>query len=138
MPNIPVQTARNGRSHATAKPQYAHLLAGFSRVVIGSNAEHFEGCLRHHEQGRPFTHGDLAAEASGSTHRGLRAEALFDERREVPLDPLKELMGEKEMQAKDLRPVFGSKGITSEVPNGKRGISREMAKKPGELFHVPP
>src|ERR1700691_864745 len=40
MPNIAVKTARNGRNHATAKPQYARLLAGFSPVVIESNAEH--------------------------------------------------------------------------------------------------
>jgi HTH-type transcriptional regulator/antitoxin HigA len=42
------------------------------------------------------------------------------------------------MQAKDLWPVFGSKGITSEVLNGKRGISKEMARKLGEVFHVSP
>jgi len=35
-------------------------------------------------------------------------------------------------------PFFGSKGITSEVLNGKRGISKEMARKLGEIFHVPP
>ncbi len=32
-----------------------------------------------------------------------------------PIDSLKELMRERTMQAKDLWPVFGSKGITSEV-----------------------
>jgi HTH-type transcriptional regulator/antitoxin HigA len=55
-----------------------------------------------------------------------------------PLDVLKELMRAKEMQPKDLWPVFGSKGIASEVLNGKRGISREMARKLSELFHVSP
>ena len=55
-----------------------------------------------------------------------------------PLDTLKELMRAREMQAKDLWSVFGSKGITSEVLNGKRGISREMAKKLAETFHVSP
>jgi HTH-type transcriptional regulator/antitoxin HigA len=53
-----------------------------------------------------------------------------------PLDTLKELMRARDMQAKDLWPVFGSKGITSEVLNGKRGISKEMARKLGEIFHV--
>ena len=51
---------------------------------------------------------------------------------------LKELMRAREMQAKDLWPVFGSKGIASEVLNGKRAISREAAKKLGETFHVSP
>jgi HTH-type transcriptional regulator/antitoxin HigA len=42
------------------------------------------------------------------------------------------------MHAKDLGPVLGSKGITSEVLNGKRGISKEMARKLGETLHVSP
>ena len=56
----------------------------------------------------------------------------------APVETLKELMRAREMQAKDLWPVFGSKGITSEVLNGKRGISNEMARKLGEVFHVSP
>jgi len=55
-----------------------------------------------------------------------------------PLDALKELMRAREMQPKDLWLVFGSKGITSEVLNGKRSISKEMAKKLGDVFHVSP
>ncbi len=55
-----------------------------------------------------------------------------------PLDSLKELMRVRGIQAKDLWPVFGSKGITSEVLNGKRGISNEMARKLGEMFSVSP
>jgi HTH-type transcriptional regulator/antitoxin HigA len=55
-----------------------------------------------------------------------------------PLESLKELMRARDMQAKDLWPVFCSKGITSEVLNGKRGISNEMARKLGELFSVSP
>jgi HTH-type transcriptional regulator/antitoxin HigA len=55
-----------------------------------------------------------------------------------PLDSLKELMRARGVQAKDLWPVFGSKGITSEVLNGKRGISNEMARKLGALFSVSP
>jgi HTH-type transcriptional regulator/antitoxin HigA len=55
-----------------------------------------------------------------------------------PIEVLRELMRAREMQAKDLWPIFGSKGITSEVLNGKRGISREMARKLGEIFHVSP
>jgi HTH-type transcriptional regulator / antitoxin HigA len=55
-----------------------------------------------------------------------------------PRDTLRELMREREMQPKDLWSVLGSKGITSEVLNGKRGISKEMARKLGETFHVSP
>jgi HTH-type transcriptional regulator/antitoxin HigA len=50
-----------------------------------------------------------------------------------PLETLKELM-----RARDLWRVIGSKGITSEVLNGKRRISTEMATKLGEMSHVSP
>jgi HTH-type transcriptional regulator / antitoxin HigA len=36
----------------------------------------------------------------------------------------------------DLLEVFGSRGIASEVANGKRAISKAQAKKLAELFHV--
>ncbi len=32
--------------------------------------------------------------------------------------------------------LFGSKGITSEVANGKRSISKAQAKKLAAFFHV--
>jgi HTH-type transcriptional regulator/antitoxin HigA len=41
------------------------------------------------------------------------------------------------MKPKDLWSVFGSKGITSEVLRGKRGISKEKAKILAATFHVP-
>jgi HTH-type transcriptional regulator / antitoxin HigA len=47
-------------------------------------------------------------------------------------------MRAREIQPKDLWPVFGSKGITSEVLNGKRGISNQMAAKLGAVFQVSP
>jgi len=138
MPKITVKTARNGRNHATARPQYARLLAGFSPVAIESGAEHARA-LR-------------AAAAIMDKKNRSPAETLllkllavliedYEQKRYSmgdarPLDTLKELMREREMQPKDLWPVFGSKGITSKVLNGKRGISKEMARKLGDVFHV--
>jgi HTH-type transcriptional regulator/antitoxin HigA len=140
MPNIAVKTARNGKTHATAKPQYARLLAGFSPVVIESSTEHARA-LR-------------AAAALMNKERRSNAETSllkllavliedYEQKRYAmgdasPLDALKELMRAREMQPKDLWLVFGSKGITSEVLNGKRSISKEMAKKLGDVFHVSP
>lgn len=37
---------------------------------------------------------------------------------------------------RDLLPIFGTRGRVSEVLNGKRGISKEQAKKLAELFKV--
>jgi HTH-type transcriptional regulator / antitoxin HigA len=54
----------------------------------------------------------------------------------APADVLRELMRARGMRPKDLWPLFGSKGITSEVLRGKRGISKERAKALAEMFCV--
>lgn len=56
----------------------------------------------------------------------------------TPHEILKELMLARDLKQKDLVEVFGSKGITSEVLNGKRSISKNQAKALGEFFHVSP
>ena len=53
-----------------------------------------------------------------------------------PQQTLQHLMEARGLKQKDLRKVFGSKGITSEVFHGKRSISKAQAKKLAEFFHV--
>ena len=53
-----------------------------------------------------------------------------------PLEVLKELMAANGLKQADLVPIFGSKGITSEVLSGKRGISKEKAKALADYFHI--
>lgn len=53
-----------------------------------------------------------------------------------PLENLTELMQMRDLKQKDLVPIFGSQGITSEVLSGKRTISKTQAKKLAEFFHV--
>ena len=55
----------------------------------------------------------------------------------TPNQVLRELLRARDMKPKDLWGVFGSKGITSEVLRGKRGISKEKAKVLSAMFHVP-
>ncbi len=55
-----------------------------------------------------------------------------------PIEVLRFLMDQHGVSAKDLWPIVGSKGITSEVLNSKRGISVTVAGKLGEFFHVEP
>ncbi|MDQ2841750.1 MAG: transcriptional regulator [Acidobacteriota bacterium] len=55
-----------------------------------------------------------------------------------PLEVLQFLMEQRAMGAKDMWPVIGSKGITSEILSGKRGISVATAGKLGGFFHVDP
>ena len=45
-------------------------------------------------------------------------------------------MEENGYKQSDLRHVFGSSGIASEVVNGKRSISKAQAKKLAEFFKV--
>ncbi|HYP50667.1 MAG TPA: hypothetical protein VEQ34_06975 [Pyrinomonadaceae bacterium] len=53
-----------------------------------------------------------------------------------PHEVLKYLMKENGYKQKDIVHIFGSSGITSEVVNGKRSISKAQAKKLAEFFGV--
>jgi HTH-type transcriptional regulator / antitoxin HigA len=53
-----------------------------------------------------------------------------------PHEVLKFFMEDRELKQKDLVHIFGSTGITSEVVNGKRSISKAQAKKLAEFFKV--
>lgn len=55
----------------------------------------------------------------------------------TPHEVLRELMVTQGVKQSDLLKVFGSKGIASEVVNGKRGISKAQAKALADFFHVP-
>jgi HTH-type transcriptional regulator / antitoxin HigA len=67
-------------------------------------------------------------------------ESYEDEHYPIPEVPpnkvLKFLIEEKKLKQKDLFHIFGSTGITSEVVNGKRSISKSQAKKLAEFFKV--
>ena len=55
----------------------------------------------------------------------------------TPDSRLRSLMEEHGLRQRDLLEVFGSRGLASEVVNGKRAISKAQAKKLSELFRVP-
>lgn len=55
-----------------------------------------------------------------------------------PQNILLHLMDARELKQSDLVGVIGSKGIVSEVINGKRSISKAQAKALGEFFHISP
>ncbi|MGB9181547.1 MAG: hypothetical protein WCB68_20125 [Pyrinomonadaceae bacterium] len=54
----------------------------------------------------------------------------------TPHEVLRELMAARGVRQSDLWKLFGSKGVASEVINGKRGISKAQAKALAEFFHV--
>jgi HTH-type transcriptional regulator / antitoxin HigA len=55
-----------------------------------------------------------------------------------PLEVLKHLMEAKDLIQENLVGVIGSRGVVSEVMNGKRSISKAQAKALGEFFSVEP
>ena len=54
----------------------------------------------------------------------------------TPRQVLQHLLEARDLTQKDLWGLFGSKGVTSEVLNGKRAISKAHAKKLAEFFRV--
>jgi HTH-type transcriptional regulator / antitoxin HigA len=56
----------------------------------------------------------------------------------TPRDVLLHLIEVRELKQADLVGVIGSKGVVSEVVNGKRAISKAQAKALGEFFNVNP
>ncbi len=55
----------------------------------------------------------------------------------TPLEVLQHLMESRDVKQTHLWEAFGSKGIASEVLNGKRGISKTHARALADYFHVP-
>jgi len=55
-----------------------------------------------------------------------------------PHEVIGHLMQEQGLRPRDLAPVVGSRGYASDLINGKREISKAMAKKLAEFFHVSP
>jgi len=55
-----------------------------------------------------------------------------------PHEVLQHLLEARGLRQADLLPLFGSRGYTSDIVNGKRGVSKEHAKKLGRFFHVSP
>ena len=140
MRNTTSNKANDGRSRAAVSAQYSKLLAEFAPVAVETEAENeralgFAAALMN----KP---GRSAAETALLKLLGVLIEDFEQKRYSMgesdPVEVLKELMRGRGMTAKDLWPIFGSKGITSEVLNGKRGISKEMARKLAEALHVPP
>jgi HTH-type transcriptional regulator/antitoxin HigA len=64
-------------------------------------------------------------------------EQYYHPRDATPLEVLQHLMESRDVKQTHLWEAFGSKGIASEVLNGKRGISKTHARALADYFHVP-
>jgi HTH-type transcriptional regulator/antitoxin HigA len=57
--------------------------------------------------------------------------------RVLPGDSLKALMEERGLKHKDIWPILGNKGATTEALRGRRSITKAQAKRLAEFFQVP-
>jgi HTH-type transcriptional regulator / antitoxin HigA len=55
-----------------------------------------------------------------------------------PVEVLRELMEARGMKLAGLAVLIGSKGVASEILNGKRGLSKTNIRRLAEHFHVSP
>lgn len=55
-----------------------------------------------------------------------------------PINVLRHLMEVRSLKQADLVKVIGSKGVVSEIVNGKRSISKSQARELGNFFNVSP
>lgn len=63
-------------------------------------------------------------------------EKFYKPEEATPLEVLLHLMDVRDLKQSDLLEIFGSRGIASEVINGKRGISKTQAKALAKFFGV--
>ena len=120
--------------------KYARLLSKALPAVIGDEAEY----NRLLTQTRDLMERD---EESLSAEEAKLLDLLIHlidqyEDKNYPIDPvhphamLQHLMEARSLTHKDVWPLFGSKGVASEVLNGKRSVSKAQAKKLAAFFHV--
>ncbi len=117
---------------------YANLLTQYRPKVIVSEAEN-DAVIA------------LAEELAHRDHKSPEEEAFLDllitliEKFEEehypipvssPLEMLKHLMDARSLKQEDLIGIVGSRGVVSEVVNGKRSISKAQAIALGKLFNI--
>ena len=55
----------------------------------------------------------------------------------APREALKALMEDRGLRHKDIAPIVGNKGLTTEILKGRRNISAALAKRLAAALHVP-
>jgi HTH-type transcriptional regulator/antitoxin HigA len=135
-----METMNAGRERDNKK--YARLLSHALPAPITTEAEyarqleHVEQLMKKGERGLSPEEGRLLELLTVLIER--YEEQRYPVDKVSPLEMLKHLMEVHDLTLKDVWPLFSSKGVTSEVLNGKRGISKAIAKKLGDYFHVSP
>lgn len=122
------------------KTKYAELLAKTLPRVIHNDkeaAEFTDALLELEEIERPSREEQELTELLTTLIEQYEADN-YPVRKSTPLELMHFLLDQRGLSAKDLWPLIGSKGITSEILSGKRGISVSIASKLGQFFNIDP
>jgi HTH-type transcriptional regulator/antitoxin HigA len=127
---------------ATIDPvRYAELLGKTLPKVIETEAE-YERFLETLEE-LDFAKRELSPEEDALSGLLARLIEEYEERRfpvpdAPPHEVLRFLMDQRGLRQADLVPVVGSSAQVSDMVSGNRGISKAMAKRLAQFFHVTP
>jgi len=121
------------------KEIYANLLAQYQPKVIETEEEN-EAAIALAEE---LEHRDRTPEEDALLKLLITLIEKFEDEHyqlggSTPQSVLLHLMEARDLKQEDLIGVIGSRGVVSEIVNGKRGISKAQAKALGEYFHVSP
>lgn len=122
--------------------RYGRLLAKFVPKVIETEAENeaalavAESLMKKGDDKRSHEEEALLELLVSLIEQFERAEYNIPEG--SPLGALEYLMESNGLKAIELAPIFGGRGRVSDVLAGRRGISKEQAKRLAERFHVSP
>jgi HTH-type transcriptional regulator/antitoxin HigA len=121
------------------KEVYADLLVKYQPKVIETESEN-EAALALAEE---LEHRDRTPEEDAFLDLLVALIEKFEDEHyqlnaSTPQSILSHLMEARDLKQEDLIGVIGSRGVVSEVVNGKRSISKSQAKALGEFFHVSP
>jgi len=146
--NAKTKTGAKGAQRRTSKGKaaifdrrkYAVLLSRAVPVIIASEAEYDQTIT---EINRLLRKGEAALSPEEDRLLDLLstlAENWEEAHHPIPESPshriLQHYMQIRGLRQTDLRPILGSRGVTSEIVNGKRSITKEQAKQLGALFGV--
>jgi HTH-type transcriptional regulator/antitoxin HigA len=125
---------------AFAPKKYGHLLVQTLPCAIKTDIEH-ERLLKIVAQLMEREEEELSPEEGSLLDLLVTLIECYEAERyprpaSLPHELLQHLMEARGLRQRDLLAIFGSRGLTSEVVNGKRQISKAQAKKLATFFHV--
>lgn len=122
--------------------RYKRLLGNALPRAVQDEAEYDRLTEILHQLGEKEAKRDLSQEEECLVDLLLTLTEAYEEKNQKellygsPLEYLKAAMEHRELRQRDICHLFGSRGITSEVLNGKRAISKAQAFALAEFFRV--